>query len=193
MNNEFNINAVKVVKTTAGDHLYIRFVEISCPTWLSATIKHKNLAQQCARLVANCRKPTNRAIPQNCRFQKAKHQNLKRCSPTTRTQPIKSRLYEILKLVLPNFWIHFLLVLFIAPLNYLDKIGDLMDIQSIVMFGPEWTGFSKYHQPTVPQRFQLQHLWWPADCIIITVIVVIVIIIIIAIFNFKNDPSIQSK
>ena len=29
VNNEFNINAVKVVKTTAGDHLYIRWVLIS--------------------------------------------------------------------------------------------------------------------------------------------------------------------
>ena len=87
MNNEFNINAVKVVKTTAGDHLYIRLVEFSCPTWLLATIKHKNLAHQCARLIAIYRKPTNRAIPQNWRFQKAKHQNIKRCSPTMHQNP----------------------------------------------------------------------------------------------------------
>ena len=31
VNNEFNINAVKVVKTTAGDHLYIRFILVLKP------------------------------------------------------------------------------------------------------------------------------------------------------------------
>ena len=34
VNNEFNINAVKVVKTTAGDHLYIRLKKFNLITCL---------------------------------------------------------------------------------------------------------------------------------------------------------------
>ena len=192
MNNEFNINAVKVVKTTAGDHLYIRLVEISCPTWLSATIKHKNLAQQCARLVANCRKPTNRAIPQNYRFQKVKHQNLKRCSPTMHQNPTnKVKTLRDSKTSSPK-----LLNTFPSGLIHgtIKCIWIRMGIKEHTENCDVWSK-KKLDFPSIinPQRFQLQQLWWPADCIIITVIVVIVIIIIIAIFNFKNDPSIQSK